>query len=101
MAGTKFVVLHSIGQQGLDELMRRIYEICKFLPALHAALCCSWSMKRRDSGGDMWRCGRVRARLITDSDAVMKNPFHTPEMPINSTLFESRLHTLIVGTNGP
>ena len=24
-----------------------------------------------------------------DSDAVMKNPFHTPEMPINSSLFDT------------
>ncbi|WVF69895.1 hypothetical protein IAT40_004678 [Kwoniella sp. CBS 6097] len=34
------------------------------------------------------------------SDAVMKNPFHTPEMPINSSLFENRLQSLMVGVNG-
>ena len=39
--------------------------------------------------------------LISDSDAVMKNPFHTPEMPINSALFESRLQGVIAGVNGP
>ncbi|TXT09435.1 uncharacterized protein COLE_03369 [Cutaneotrichosporon oleaginosum] len=33
------------------------------------------------------------------SDAVMKNPFHTPEMPINSSQFESRLQTLIASAN--
>ena len=30
------------------------------------------------------------------SDAVMKNPFHTPEMPIRSEGFDSRV-TAIVG----
>ncbi|KAI9635354.1 Sybindin-like protein [Dioszegia hungarica] len=59
--GTKFIVLHSIPHSGLDELLRRIYEIY--------------------------------------ADAVMKNPFHTPEMPINSSLFETRLQTLIAGVN--
>ena len=34
-----------------------------------------------------------------DSDAVMKNPFQAPEMPINSSLFESRLQTLITEVN--
>jgi hypothetical protein len=29
----------------------------------------------------------------------MKNPFHTPEMPINSSLFESRLQALVAGVN--
>lgn len=29
----------------------------------------------------------------------MKNPFHTPEMPINSTLFESRLASLMAQVN--
>ncbi|KAJ7074121.1 transport protein particle complex subunit [Mycena amicta] len=29
------------------------------------------------------------------SDAVMKNPFHTPEMPIRSEGFDSRITTLI------
>lgn len=29
------------------------------------------------------------------SDAVMKNPFHTPEMPIRSEGFDSRIVTLI------
>ncbi|KAF8844820.1 TRAPP complex subunit Trs23 [Paxillus ammoniavirescens] len=29
------------------------------------------------------------------ADAVMKNPFHTPEMPIRSDGFESRINTLI------
>lgn len=29
----------------------------------------------------------------------MKNPFHTPEMPINSSLFESRLQTLMQSVN--
>ncbi|KAL7418570.1 hypothetical protein Q5752_007028 [Cryptotrichosporon argae] len=59
--GTKFVVLHSLGQHGLDELLERVYEIY--------------------------------------ADAVMKNPFHTPEMPINSALFESRLAALMTTTN--
>ncbi|KAK1926498.1 Sybindin-like protein [Papiliotrema laurentii] len=59
--GTKFVLLHSIAHPGLDELMRKVYEIY--------------------------------------SDAVMKNPFHTPEMPINSSLFESRLQGLIGSVN--
>lgn len=27
--GTKFVVLHSLGHPGLDELIRKIYETCK------------------------------------------------------------------------
>jgi hypothetical protein len=36
---------------------------------------------------------------MVDSDAVMKNPFHTPEMPINSSLFESRLQGLIGSVN--
>lgn len=34
-----------------------------------------------------------------DADAVMKNPFHTPEMPINSSLFDNRLQGLIGGIN--
>ncbi|TXT10710.1 hypothetical protein VHUM_02215 [Vanrija humicola] len=59
--GTKFVVLHSLNQQGLDDTLRRVYEIY--------------------------------------SDAVMKNPFHTPEMPINSALFDQRLSKLIAGVN--
>ncbi|KAK8846836.1 hypothetical protein IAR55_005924 [Kwoniella newhampshirensis] len=59
--GTKFVVLHSLPHPGLDDLLRRIYEIY--------------------------------------SDAVMKNPFHTLEMPINSSLFETRLQTLIASVN--
>ncbi|WWC87023.1 uncharacterized protein L201_001906 [Kwoniella dendrophila CBS 6074] len=59
--GTKFVVLHSLPQSGLEELMRRIYEIY--------------------------------------SDAVMKNPFHTPEMPINSALFDTKLQTLMSSMN--
>lgn len=29
------------------------------------------------------------------SDAVMKNPFHTPEMPIRSEVFDSRVGSLI------
>lgn len=29
------------------------------------------------------------------ADAVMKNPFHTPEMPIRSDGFDSRITTLI------
>ncbi|KAI0092964.1 Sybindin-like protein [Irpex rosettiformis] len=29
------------------------------------------------------------------SDAVMKNPFHTPEMPIRSEAFDSRITALI------
>jgi hypothetical protein len=29
------------------------------------------------------------------SDAVMKNPFHTPEMPIRSEAFDSRVGSLI------
>ncbi|KAF9526944.1 transport protein particle complex subunit [Crepidotus variabilis] len=29
------------------------------------------------------------------SDAVMKNPFHTPEMPIRSEAFDTRVGTLI------
>lgn len=27
--GTKFVLLHSLPQAGLDDLLKRIYEICK------------------------------------------------------------------------
>ncbi|ORY27758.1 Sybindin-like protein [Naematelia encephala] len=33
------------------------------------------------------------------ADAVMKNPFHTPEMPINSSLFETRLQALMIAAN--
>ena len=40
-----------------------------------------------------------RAKLTSDADAVMKNPFHTPEMPINSSLFESRLQSLMASIN--
>ena len=29
------------------------------------------------------------------SDAVMKNPFHTPEMPVRSEKFESRVGAII------
>lgn len=29
------------------------------------------------------------------ADAVMKNPFHTPEMPIRSDGFDTRISTLI------
>lgn len=29
------------------------------------------------------------------ADAVMKNPFHTPEMPIRSEAFETRIAALI------
>jgi hypothetical protein len=29
----------------------------------------------------------------------MKNPFQTPEMPINATLFESRLQALMATAN--
>jgi hypothetical protein len=29
--GTKFVVLHSLGHPGLDDLTRKIYEICEYL----------------------------------------------------------------------
>lgn len=29
------------------------------------------------------------------SDAVMKNPFHTPEMPIRNDAFDSRIAALI------
>lgn len=32
-AGTKFVALHSLNQQGLDETLRRVYEICAFARA--------------------------------------------------------------------
>lgn len=42
----------------------------------------------------------ARPSLRSDADAVMKNPFHTPEMPINSSLFETRLQGLIAGVNG-
>jgi hypothetical protein len=31
------------------------------------------------------------------ADAVMKNPFHTPEMPIRSAGFDSRVSSLIGG----
>lgn len=31
--GTKFIVLHSLGHAGLDDLMRRIYEICESYPS--------------------------------------------------------------------
>ncbi|RSH86103.1 uncharacterized protein EHS24_004325 [Apiotrichum porosum] len=55
--GTKFVLLHSIGHAGLDDLLKRVYEI------------------------------------------FMKNPFHTPEMPINSAQFDTRLQTLMATVN--
>jgi hypothetical protein len=29
-AGTKFVVLHSLGHPGLDDLTRKVYEICEY-----------------------------------------------------------------------
>ncbi len=35
-----------------------------------------------------------------DADAVMKNPFHTLEMPVNSALFDTRLQGLIASVNG-
>lgn len=31
------------------------------------------------------------------ADAVMKNPFHTPEMPIRTEGFDSRITTIISG----
>jgi len=34
------------------------------------------------------------------ADAVMKNPFQSPEMPIRSSLFETRLHSLMGSANG-
>jgi len=39
------------------------------------------------------------ASWLSDSDAVMKNPFHTVEMPINSALFDTRLQSLIATVN--
>ncbi|KIK79349.1 hypothetical protein PAXRUDRAFT_834157 [Paxillus rubicundulus Ve08.2h10] len=45
--------------------------------------------------------GETTAELVLQkafeayADAVMKNPFHTPEMPIRSDGFESRINTLI------
>lgn len=71
--GTKFVLLHSIGHPAVDDLMKKVYAICELT-------CC-------------------RNELTLDADAVMKNPFHTPEMPINSSLFESRLQTLMQSVN--
>ncbi|KGB80195.2 protein transporter [Cryptococcus deuterogattii R265] len=59
--GTKFVLLHSLPQAGLDDLLKRIYEIY--------------------------------------ADTVMKNPFHTLEMPINSALFDEKLGVLMGGVN--
>lgn len=79
------MLLHSIGQQGLDELMRKVYEICK-------------SDQEPDTCTSCTR--RVVRALTTDADAVMKNPFQTPEMPINATLFESRLQALMGSANG-
>ncbi|ODN85686.1 protein transporter [Cryptococcus wingfieldii CBS 7118] len=35
----------------------------------------------------------------TYADTVMKNPFHTLEMPINSSLFDEKLGGLIGGVN--
>lgn len=34
-----------------------------------------------------------------DADTVMKNPFHTLEMPINSALFDEKLGVLMGGVN--
>ncbi|WVN89034.1 uncharacterized protein L203_104250 [Cryptococcus depauperatus CBS 7841] len=59
--GTKFVLLHSLPQSGLDDLLRGIYEIY--------------------------------------ADTVMKNPFHTLEMPINSSLFDAKLGAFISQVN--
>jgi hypothetical protein len=35
-----------------------------------------------------------------DADAVMKNPFYTPEMPINATGFDTKMNA-IVAAAGP
>jgi hypothetical protein len=81
-AGTKFVLLHSLGHP-VDELLKRVYEVCELLNSDRRELPASRGM----------------FKLTADSDAVMKNPFHTPEMPINSSQFESRLQTLIATAN--
>ncbi|ODN80437.1 hypothetical protein L202_02682 [Cryptococcus amylolentus CBS 6039] len=79
--GTKFVVLHSIPHTGLEDLARRIYEICKF------------------SRVNVRMCSGDRCSYVIDADTVMKNPFHTLEMPINSSLFDEKLGGLIGGVN--
>lgn len=66
------MLLHSVGHPAVDDLMRKVYDICEL--------------------------AGIR-ELTPDADAVMKNPFHTPEMPINSALFESRLQALMAGVN--
>lgn len=48
---------------------------------------------------DICELTRGCCKLTPDADAVMKNPFHTPEMPINSSLFESRLQSLMTSVN--
>jgi hypothetical protein len=37
---------------------------------------------------------------LSDADAVMKNPFYTPEMPINATGFDTKMNA-IVAAAGP
>lgn len=37
---------------------------------------------------------------LADADAVMKNPFYTPEMPINATGFDAKMNA-IVAAAGP
>jgi hypothetical protein len=69
----------------LDDLLRRIYEVCGYLLAI---------VVNRIPEAEHTQLTRE-----TDSDAVMKNPFHTPEMPINSSLFESRMQSLVAGVN--
>lgn len=43
---------------------------------------------------------RLRDFCRPDSDAVMKNPFYTLEMPINVNGFDERIRTLIASTVG-
>lgn len=49
-----------------------------------------------------WRWLIIYHRLswISDSDAVMKNPFYTLEMPINVNGFDERIRTIVASTVG-
>jgi hypothetical protein len=42
----------------------------------------------------------THATVPPDSDAVMKNPFYTLEMPINASGFDTKVAALVAATNG-
>lgn len=74
------MLLHSLGHPAIEDLQHKVYEICELFAVLDVVC--------RGMGAD-----------TTDSDAVMKNPFQTPEMPINSSLFDTRLKAIMTEVN--